>query len=150
MTEPESPRLASIVVGVDDSPESLYALDLAAAVGGPRQAALTVVHVRPQSRVFGVGPAGSVEYAQAEAELDALVTQDATARLAGYAGTWSVAIRSGHVAHELLAVADELDADLIVLGHRSHGPIRDAILGSVASSTVHHSRRSVLVAVPPR
>ncbi|MGE0511341.1 MAG: universal stress protein, partial [Acidimicrobiia bacterium] len=104
---------------------------------------------RSQPRSFGFGPAGTVEYTQAEAELDALVTAEATTRLTGYPGTWTVAIRSGHVGHELLAAADEVGADLIVLGHRSHGPVRDAILGSVASSTVHHSRRSVLVAVPP-
>ncbi len=59
-------------------------------------------------------------------------------------------MRQGHVAQELLAVADEVDADLVVLGHRSRGTVRDAILGSAASSTVHHSRRNVLVAVPPR
>jgi universal stress protein G len=60
-----------------------------------------------------------------------------------------VRVRSGNVRHELLALADEVEAELIVVGHRSHGTVRDAILGSVAASIVHHSRRSVLVAVPP-
>ncbi len=149
MNQPTPPRLASIVVGVDDSPESLHALELAAAIGGAQRARLTVVHVRPTLKAFGFVSAGSVEYAQAEDALDQAVTTEAAVRLAGYPGTWTVEIRSGNVGRELLAVADEVDADLVVVGHRSHGTVRDALLGSVAASTVHHSHRSVLVAVPP-
>lgn len=142
-------RIAAIVVGVDGSSESLYALDLAAAIGGPQQAELVIVHVRPKPKGFGFGPAGSIEYAQAEDEVDALVTREAATRLTGYPGAWTVTIRSGNVGHELLAVADEGSADLVVLGHRSHGTVHDTVLGSVATNAVHHSRRSVLVAVPP-
>lgn len=149
MNQPTPPRLAAIVVGVDDSPESLHALELAAAIGSAQRAKLTVVHVRPTLKAFGFGPAGSVEYAQAEDELDQAVTAAAASRLSGYPGTWTVTIRSGNVGRELLAAADEVDADLVVVGHRSHGTVRDAVLGSVAASTVHHSNRSVPVAVPP-
>jgi nucleotide-binding universal stress UspA family protein len=139
----------SILIGVDDSPESLHALDLAASLGAPQGAALTIVHVRPTPMAFGFGPAGSIEYAEAEAALDRAVTAEAAARLGDYPGPWQVRVRSGNVRHELLALADEVEAELIVVGHRSHGTVRDAILGSVAASIVHHSRRSVLVAVPP-
>lgn len=147
---PHPVRLAGVVVGVDDSPESLYALDLAATIGAAGPAALTVVHVRPRPVGLAFGSAGAVEYEQAEDALDAEVTRVAADRLGGYPGVWTVAVRQGHVAQELLAVADEVDADLVIVGHRSRGTVRDAILGSVASSTVHHSRRNVLVAVPPR
>ena len=143
------PRITRIVVAVDDSPESLHALDLAAVIGGPRAAALTIVHVRPQPVGLGLGPAATIEYADAQAALDAAIGTEVAERLAGYAGAWAVTVRSGHVGHELLAAADEVDADLVVVGHRSHGPVRDALLGSVATNVVHHSRRSVLVAVPP-
>ncbi|MDP1794685.1 MAG: universal stress protein, partial [Acidimicrobiales bacterium] len=139
MTQPTSPRLANIVVGVDDSAESLYALALAATIGTPQRATLAVVHVRPHPKAFGFGPAGVIEYAKAEDEVDKMVTADATARLGDYPGTWTVTIRSGNVGRELLAVADHVDADLIVLGHRSHGTVHDAILGSTAATTVHHS-----------
>jgi nucleotide-binding universal stress UspA family protein len=141
--------LDRIVVGVDDSAESLHALELAATIGGPRGASITIVHVRPRPFGFGLGPAASIEYAQAESELEAIIEADATTRLAAYPGPWKVEVRTGHVGHELLAAADEAGADLVVVGHRSHGPLRDALLGSVAASIVHHSRRSILVAVPP-
>jgi nucleotide-binding universal stress UspA family protein len=152
MTQPDpttQPRLATIVVGVDGSPESLYALDLAATIGRAQEATIHIVHVRPRLRTFGLGAAGSVEYAQAEDELDRAVRDEAGAHLSGHPGTWTVTIRSGNVGHELLSVADELDADLVVVGHRSHGTLHDALLGSTATGTVHHSRRSVLVAIPP-
>jgi nucleotide-binding universal stress UspA family protein len=149
-TEPGSnATVTHIVVGVDGSPESLYALDLAAAIGRPQRAELVIVHVRPTPTGFGFGPAGSIEYVQAEDELDALVTNEAATRLTGYAGRWTVTIRSGNVGRELLAVADEAGADLVVLGHVSHGTVHDTLLGSVASNVVHRSRRSVLVAIPP-
>lgn len=149
MTRPAAARFANIVVGVDDSTESLYALDLAAAIGGAHRAALTIVHVRPKPPTFGLGPEGSIEYGIAQDELDRSVVSEATTRLADFAGTWSVDIRSGNVARELLAAADEVEADLVVVGHSSHGTVRDAVLGSTAASAVHHSRRSVLVAIPP-
>lgn len=148
MTNPV--RLDNVVVGVDDSPESLYALDLAASIGINTRATITVVHVRFRPVGLALGSAGAVEFEDAEDALDAEVSRLTGERLATYPGVWNVAIRSGHVAQELLAVADEVDADLVVLGHRSRGPVRDAILGSVAASTVHHTKRNVLVAIPPR
>ena len=46
--------LQTVVVGVDLSPESLYALDLAATIAQPQSAALRIVHVhhRPATLVL--------------------------------------------------------------------------------------------------
>ena len=54
----------------------------------------------------------------------------------------------GDPTEALLDVADEVDADLIVVGSRGlHGLPR--MLGSVSTKVVHHSPRSVLVVHPP-
>ena len=45
--------------------------------------------------------------------------------------------------------ADELGAELIVIGSRGQGAITAALLGSVSTGVLHHSSRSVLV-VPER
>jgi nucleotide-binding universal stress UspA family protein len=45
-------------------------------------------------------------------------------------------------------VADELDAELIVMGARGLSPVRSALLGSVSAQVVAHTKRPVLV-VPP-
>lgn len=148
-TNPAAAALDRIVVGIDDSPEAWYAVALAATMGASRPAHLTLVHVRPHPTALGFSSLATVQYAEAERELDELITAEAGARLADYPGQWDIVVRDGQVSRELLAVADEVDADLVVVGHHSHGTVRDALLGSVAAGTVHHSRRSVLVAIPP-
>lgn len=141
-------RLEQIVTGVDGSPESLHALEVAASVGSPHDTFLTIVHVRSRPPGLPFSVAGATEYEHAEAQLDDLV-QDAVERiLDGYPGGWTITNRRGNVVQELLTVAEDVDADMIVVGHRSHGPIRDAILGSVAAGTVHRSNRTVIVAIP--
>jgi nucleotide-binding universal stress UspA family protein len=42
-------------------------------------------------------------------------------------------------------VADELDAEPIVVGARGLGRLESALLGSVSSAVVYHAKRSVLV-----
>ncbi|MGI9464424.1 MAG: universal stress protein, partial [Aestuariivirgaceae bacterium] len=55
-----------------------------------------------------------------------------------------VEIRSGRPHHALVSLADEIDADLILIG--SHDPgLQDYFLGSTASSVVRHAKCSVLV-----
>jgi nucleotide-binding universal stress UspA family protein len=45
----------------------------------------------------------------------------------------------------LLACADEIDAAAIVLGSRGRSPVAAAVLGSVSTGVLHHTRRPVLV-----
>ena len=55
-----------------------------------------------------------------------------------------VEVRSGHSHNTILSVADELDADLIVIA--SHKPgLQDYFLGSTAARVVRHAKCSVLV-----
>src|SRR5687767_3250265 len=48
----------------------------------------------------------------------------------------------------LLAKADEIDAAVVVIGSRGLGSVKSALVGSVSSGLLHHTRRPVLV-VPP-
>ena len=46
---------------------------------------------------------------------------------------------------EIVRVAEEVGAGLVVLGSRGMGPVRRAVMGSVSLSVVHHSHGPVLV-----
>jgi len=60
-------------------------------------------------------------------------------------------VRSGNrdVAMLIAEAADEVDADLIVVGTHGHGGFTAALMGSVARALCHTAGRPVLVVPPP-
>jgi len=57
----------------------------------------------------------------------------------GTSGVWSTIVQ----------LAQEHEADLIVVGSRGHSGLRAALLGSVSNGVVHHADRPVLVVPEP-
>jgi len=58
-------------------------------------------------------------------------------------------VRSGRALDEIIAFADEQDADVVVVGSSIRGPIAKRLLGSVPMALVARSRRPVLVVTGP-
>lgn len=56
------------------------------------------------------------------------------------------AVRTGQPAHEIIRAAEELDADLVVVGSQGRTGLEGLLLGSVARNVAKHARRPVLVA----
>jgi nucleotide-binding universal stress UspA family protein len=54
-------------------------------------------------------------------------------------------LRSGRRDQEIVALADEIDSGLIVLGSRGLGGVRRALMGSVSDSVVRHAHCPVMV-----
>ena len=68
------------------------------------------------------------------------------ARQAGFSDVRSAAIESAPVWQGIVAVADEHDAALIVIGsHGHHSGVAGMFVGSVASAVSAHSTRTVLI-----
>ena len=58
-------------------------------------------------------------------------------------------VRSGAALEQILQFADEQDADLVVVGSSTRGPVASALLGSVPVGLVRRSQRPVMVITDP-
>jgi nucleotide-binding universal stress UspA family protein len=57
---------------------------------------------------------------------------------------------TGAVTEEILSQADELNADLIVMGTHGHGAMYNLLIGSATKGVLKHSTRPVLLVPGPR
>jgi nucleotide-binding universal stress UspA family protein len=55
------------------------------------------------------------------------------------------AVRDGHPVQVLLDLAEEVEADVIVVGSRGFGGFPQMLLGSTSTQLAQHSRRPVLI-----
>jgi nucleotide-binding universal stress UspA family protein len=83
-------------------------------------------------------------HAQAEAEarraLDALVPKQTGSRI-----PFEILVGHGQPVDEILRLAEENQADLIVVGTQGHSGLKHLLLGSVAERVVRHAACSVLL-----
>jgi nucleotide-binding universal stress UspA family protein len=149
------PSCGSAVLGEDGSPGAFEARRLLATWPMFAGIPLRVVSVAHVTAPFlsGIVPALLAEATRAHEELLA-ETRSAYGRLANesaeqlrIAGRRAVAeVRSGDVAAEILAAAQELNADLIAVGSSGHAAMTRLPLGGVARNVLTHAACSVLVA----
>ena|SRR5690349_2585718 len=71
-------------------------------------------------------------------------------RAAGLAAELKICAGREDVAKLVETAAEEVGADLIVVGTHGHGAVVGAVMGSVARGLCHASRRPVLVVPPAR
>lgn len=83
--------------------------------------------------------------AQSSASKAIQATVDA---LAGFAPEADTLIRTGSPADEIVHAAQEVGADLIVIGSRGWGEVRSVLLGSVSERVLHLAHRPVLIVRP--
>lgn len=145
----EAPR--RILAAVDGSTDSDAAIALLAELPLPSGAEITCMHVTPdpilhRTLVDGINEA--IERAQAAA---ANVVLERAAKDLGARG-WVAAVvaERGRVAEQVLAHAEAMGADLIVLGSRGQTLGRGFLQGSVADRVLSEAHCAVLVAKPAR
>lgn len=136
--EPALPR--HLVVGVDGTPSSLQALDLAATVARRNESEVTVAFVRHFPLFTGTV---AVDWTEVFASLEADVTKAARERLAGV--RWQLVVADGAPALVLERIATEVGGDLLVVGQSQGGPIHRLLDGSVGGHAANHARVPVLV-----
>jgi nucleotide-binding universal stress UspA family protein len=99
---------------------------------------------------FGVGPSEMDEAAEVDAQLlerDQRTAEDGARRLraAGMGADPLVEERDGSIARTVLAVAERVNAEAVVVGTRGRGAAKSAFLGSVSHDLLRHADRAVVV-----
>ncbi len=132
----------TIVLGLDGSDASKRAMSVAVELAKRDGARLVLVHV--EQDVAGKGGAPIVA---TEDEIQAEIRGQAS-ELSEQGIDTTVEMRNimlGGPAHPMEEIAEEVKADLIVVGTRGHSGIAGLLLGSVTQRLLHIARRPVLV-----
>jgi nucleotide-binding universal stress UspA family protein len=137
-----------ILLAVDGSQPSDAAVEAAIALAGKTGAAVEAVHVRVHDRIISKAGSGP----------DLETTEDATVLLASTVDKLKSAGLTAHgtmrhaattaIARDIIVVADEVGADVIVVGSRGLSNLSGMLLGSVSSKVIHLAGRPVLVTHP--
>jgi len=149
--------MTHVLVATDGSEQSLkaarYLRDLFGE-GAPEKISVIAV-VRPLAAVPFASDFGEEEHAAQQADVDPGIysfheaAQAAVERvaqeLAGVDTQVETIVRGGTPADQIVRTADELEADLIVIGGRGKGAMEAIVLGSVAYRVLHRAPCPVLV-----
>jgi nucleotide-binding universal stress UspA family protein len=138
--------MKTIVIATDGSPNARDAVVFGLGLAADQHAAVVILHVASR---FDVMPTLAFGVAAAEAhrvgESEHAVLQEAADLAAEQRVEARTKLLEGDVVDEVVAYADVVDADLIVVGSRGHGTLATAALGSVSQGILHEAHRPVLV-----
>lgn len=144
-----------ILLATDGSTPATRARDLITALPWPRDTRFRVISVVPRAAELinrlTVGPSSPAAVEPVEDEvvrLHVVALDDAerTLRLARPGATVERDLLRGRPATVIVDEARGFRADLVVVGHRGHGPFDTMLLGSVSAEVVDHAPCPVLVA----
>jgi len=138
----------AVVVGVDGSETSTRAAVIATEIARSRQAKLLLVTViRPPEGWWGIGGAPPTPEALSAALVEGQqqVIKETEEQLPLENLDYETVEELGDPTSRLIAVAEEREAGLIVIGKRGAGLAERVMLGSVADRLCHHSPVPVMV-----
>jgi nucleotide-binding universal stress UspA family protein len=135
--------MKTIVVGFDDTEPARHALDRAADLAEAFGAKLVVTSVAPilLTVARSAGPVDSADSPQEHAEQ----LQDAREQLGERNVDAEYVRATGEPADTIVELAEQRDADLIVVGTRERGIVERLLGQSVSDTVAHHAHRDVLI-----
>ena len=130
-------NLSRILVAVDGSEHSDYALNVAVKIGEKFSSAVDLVHVEL--------PSSESRSATSIKKVDNILDDRVEIVKERKLICNPIKIQSSDPAEEILKLANSVSYDLVVLGSRGLGGLKSLVLGSVSSKVAKESKRSVLV-----
>lgn len=144
----------TVLLALDGSPASGEAVALAQRLLAGQEIACTLLHVIPLHRIYskaGSAPVETYDLPEEKAASGALLHRYADQlNAAGIGPHIEQVVEVGDEADKILAAADRLDADLIVLGSRGLNAPQRFLVGSVSTKVTTHAHCAVLVVHPKR
>lgn len=138
------PKIRKILVSLDGSKNSLKGLDYTIYLARQCNSIITglcVVPIYPPIAVPGLTSSFRSKMTKDAKKF----MYDAKTQAAQSGIDFNGKIIYGIPTEDVVNFANKNKFDLVVIGHRSHGAVREMFLGSVANSTVHKSKIPVLV-----
>jgi nucleotide-binding universal stress UspA family protein len=134
--------MKTILLAYEERPVSRDVVERTAELAKAFSAKVVVTSVAPVLVTKGQGPWDPADPPARHRD----EVEDAAARLA-YLGVTNVetVVTGGEPAHAIVELADERDADLIVLGAHDGGLVSRLIGGSVSDAVAHHAHTDVLI-----
>jgi len=145
------PMAGRIVVGIDGSPESAAALRWAVEEAKLRHARVEAVHVWNYIPMTTTADSGLVPMSWTESAEMVDATHDAAARAAaqevedvvGAGHDVTISLVQGDASEALLETAK--GADLLVVGNRGRGALKELLLGSTSGRVADHAPCPVVI-----
>ena len=145
-----------VVLAIDGSKEASRAAEAAVELCEKTGSELHVVHVGEDFYLTAVTDLDMVaqtwvaqEYAESETNFEQIAREVLDAeveKVEAAGGTVAQAhLRVGRADAEIVDLAEEIEAGLVVLGSRGLGGVKRALMGSVSYSVVRHAHCPVLV-----
>ncbi len=139
-----------ILLATDGSEEAAIAAHTATDVAGKTDSELHVVLVGLSGAYVGMGPPEIADIPpprQEELDEEARRLLDAQVKQieAGGSTVAQAHLRVGRPDEQIVALAEEIGAGLIVMGSRGLGGLRRLLMGSVSDSVVRHAHCPVLI-----
>lgn len=138
--------MTTVVIATDGSPQAREAVEYGLELAAAENAKAVLLQVMPPTDWTRLDRGGLLRPLGDEVRLRGAPALVEAAELAAERGVpFTTEVVAGRPADEIVAYADSIGADLIVIGSRGRGAVAGALLGSVSRDVVHESRTPVVV-----
>jgi nucleotide-binding universal stress UspA family protein len=140
----------TILLATDGSKEAELALTTAVNLANSTNSELHVVTVALGYPAYGIHNPEILEQLRKQAETVLDEQARKIRKAGGEVAQEHLRVSVRYRAEQIVQVAEDVEADLIVMGSRGLGGVRRALIGSVSDSVIRHAHCPVLVVRPKK